>query len=286
MLTVTTLSGLRERIRGWRQSGETIAFVPTMGNLHAGHDGLVETARQQADRVVISIFVNPSQFGPGEDFDGYPRTPDEDAERLQAGGVDLLYWPEVVAMYPEDPAAMSFVEVPGLSGDLCGISRPGHFRGVATVVLKLFNQVGPDIALFGEKDFQQLLIIRRMVKDLDLPVRILGVPTIREASGLALSSRNAYLSAAERSQAALLYAELLRVAEALSRGRCDAAALAAEHTAILVAAGFEVDYLAVRRQQDLQPPGPRDTQLVILVAARLGRARLIDNLKVSLASSP
>ena len=189
-------------------------------------------------------------------------------------------------MYPEDPAAMSFVEVPGLSGDLCGAFRPGHFRGVATVVLKLLNQVQPDIALFGEKDYQQLLIIRRMVRDLYLPVRVLGVPTLREVNGLAMSSRNAYLSTAERSRAALLHAELIRAAEALSRGRRKVADLAEEHTATLVAAGFKVDYFAVRRQQDLQPPAPMDTQLVILVAARLGRTRLIDNLMVSLEGSP
>lgn len=286
MQTVTTIADLRERLHRWRVAGETIAFVPTMGNLHAGHVRLVETARQHADRVVVSIFVNPSQFGPGEDFAAYPRTPDEDAARLREGGADLLYRPEVAAMYPEDPAAMSFVEVPGLSGDLCGTFRPGHFRGVATVVLKLFNQVQPDIALFGEKDYQQLTIIRRMVRDLDLPVRILGVPTVREDSGLAMSSRNAYLSAAERSRAALLHAELVRAAAGLRRRQRDVPAIAAEHAATLAAAGFLVDYFAIRRQQDLAPPTPEDTELVILAAARLGRARLIDNLMVSLARPP
>lgn len=260
-----------------------MAFVPTMGNLHAGHIRLVEEARRQADRVVVSIFVNPSQFGPGEDFAAYPRTPDEDAGRLRDAGADLLYLPEAAAIYPLDPAVMSYVEVPGLSGDLCGKFRPGHFRGVATVVLKLLNQVRPDSAVFGEKDYQQLMVIRRMVSDLDLPVSILGVPTVREADGLAMSSRNAYLSAAERMKAALLYTELERAGGELRQGRRDFVPMATEHAAALDSAGFQVDYFAIRRQQDLRQPDVHDRQLVILVAARLGRARLIDNLKVALA---
>jgi len=283
MLTVNSIAGLREQIHVWRLSGDTIAFVPTMGNLHAGHVHLVKEARRQADRVVVSIFVNPLQFGPGEDFAAYPRTRDEDAGRLRAAGADLLFMPEASAMYPLDATAMSVVEVPGLSDDLCGRFRPGHFRGVATVVLKLFNQVQPDMAVFGEKDYQQLVIIRRMVNDLDLPVRILSVPTVRETNGLAMSSRNAYLTGAERVKAALLHAELELALKALSQGRRDFSTMEIEHAAALESAGFQVDYFAIRRQQDLRQPDIHDRQLVILVAARLGRARLIDNLKVSLA---
>jgi pantoate--beta-alanine ligase len=283
MLTVNSIVGLREQIHVWRLSGDTIAFVPTMGNLHAGHVHLVKEARRQADRVVVSIFVNPLQFGPGEDFAAYPRTRDEDAGRLRAAGADLLFMPEASAMYPLDATAMSVVEVPGLSDDLCGRFRPGHFRGVATVVLKLFNQVQPDMAVFGEKDYQQLVIIRRMVNDLDLPVRILSVPTVRETNGLAMSSRNAYLTEAERVKAALLHAELELALKALSQGRRDFSTMEIEHAAALESAGFQVDYFAIRRQQDLRQPDIHDRQLVILVAARLGRARLIDNLKVSLA---
>ncbi|MDD1651265.1 MAG: pantoate--beta-alanine ligase [Methylococcaceae bacterium] len=284
MLTVNSIAGLREQIHVWRLSGDTIAFVPTMGNLHAGHVHLVKEARRQADRVVVSIFVNPLQFGPGEDFAAYPRTRDEDAGRLRAAGADLLFMPEASAMYPLDATAMSVVEVPGLSDDLCGRFRPGHFRGVATVVLKLFNQVQPDIAVFGEKDYQQLVIIRRMVNDLDLPVRILSVPTVRETNGLAMSSRNAYLTEAERVKAALLHAELELALKELSQGRRDFSTMEIEHATALESAGFQVDYFAIRRQQDLRQPDAHELQLVILVAARLGRARLIDNLKVSLAA--
>lgn len=262
-----------------------MALVPTMGNLHAGHIRLVEEARRKADHVVASVFVNPSQFGPGEDFGAYPRTPEEDAGRLRDAGADLLYMPEAPVMYPLGPAAMTSVEVPGFSGDLCGKFRPGHFRGVATVVLKLLNQAQPDLAVFGEKDYQQLMLIRRMVNDLDLPVTILGVPTVREANGLAMSSRNAYLSAAERIKAALLYAELEHAECELRQGRRDFVTMETEHAAALGSTGFQVDYFAIRRQQDLRQPGVHDRQLVILVAARLGRARLIDNLKLALAES-
>jgi len=283
MQTITSITGLREQVHAWRRQGEAIAFVPTMGNLHDGHLRLVETARRQAGRVVVSSFVNPAQFGPGEDFAAYPRTPAEDAAQLLAAGADLLFMPAVAEMYPETSVKPCFVEVPGLSDDLCGKFRPGHFRGVATVVLKLFNQVQPDIALFGEKDYQQLVVIRRMVAELNLPVRIIGVPTVREASGLAMSSRNAYLAPGERVQAALLYAELRRVAEALHGGSRAFARLEAQHSEALTLAGFTVDYVAIRRQPDLQPPPPDAVQLVILAAARLGRARLIDNLPVTLA---
>lgn len=282
MQIVESIPDLRRAVRAWRAHGLTVAFVPTMGNLHAGHIRLVEEAKRQADRIVVSIFVNPGQFGPDEDFAAYPRTPEADAEQLRAAGTDLLFLPQTAELYPSDPGAMTFVEVPGLSEDLCGRFRPGHFRGVATVVCKLFNQVQPDVALFGEKDYQQLAVIRRMVADLDIPVRIHGVPTVREPNGLAMSSRNGYLTAAEKDQAARLYAGLSEAAEALRRGERDFARIERERSAALSAQGFQPDYFAIRRQDDLALPGPGDTRLVILVAAKLGRARLIDNIQVVL----
>lgn len=278
MRTVDTVSGLREALQQWRQQGASVALVPTMGNLHAGHLRLVEEARRHADRVVVSIFVNPAQFGPGEDFAAYPRTPETDAERLRATATDLLFMPPVAVMYPAPTATMTFVEVPGLSDDLCGRFRPGHFRGVATVVLKLFNLVQPDVAVFGEKDYQQLLVIRRMVSDLDLAVNVIGVPTVREPDGLALSSRNGYLTPAERRRAAALAAQLEAAAELIRQGRRDYAAIEHDAMETLVQLGFEPDYFAIRRLDDLALPDPADTRLILLLAARLGRARLIDNL--------
>lgn len=251
-----------------------------MGNLHAGHIRIVEEAKKQGDRVVVSSFVNPAQFGPAEDFAAYPRTPDSDAEKLRAAEADLLFLPDTDELYPRDPAAMTFVEVPILSEDLCGEFRPGHFRGVATVVCKLFNQVQPDVALFGEKDYQQLTIIRRLVADLDIPVRIQAVPTVREPNGLAMSSRNAYLTEEERAHAGLLYGSLSVAAEALNQGERDFARIERERAVSLAGFGFRVDYFAIRRQGDLGIPGPLDRQLVVLVAARLGKTRLIDNIPV------
>jgi pantoate--beta-alanine ligase len=282
MQTVEFIPDLRRTVRAWRAQGLSVAFVPTMGNLHAGHIRLVEEAKRQADRVAVSIFVNPTQFGPGEDFAAYPRTPEDDAGKLRTAGADLLFLPGTGELYPADAAAMTFVEVPGLSDDLCGRFRPGHFRGVATVVCKLFNQVQPDVALFGEKDYQQLVIIRRMVADLDIPVRIHGVPTVRESNGLAMSSRNGYLTAEERARAALLYANLSEAAEALRRSERDFARIERERAESLAASGFQPDYFAIRRQGDLAPPEPDYRRLVILAAARLGRTRLIDNLQVNL----
>lgn len=282
MLTVTSLPVLRQTVHAWRAQGLSVAFVPTMGNLHSGHLRLVEEAKRQADRVAVSIFVNPTQFGPGEDYSVYPRTPEADAEKLRGAGADLLYLPGTAELYPADPAGMAYVEVPGLSDDLCGRFRPGHFRGVATVVLKLFNQVRPDIALFGEKDYQQLTVIRRMVADLDLPVRVQGVPTVREPDGLAMSSRNGYLNPEERARAAGLHAGLAEAAGEIRAGARDFRRIEEERTEALRAAGFQPDYVAVRRQEDLAPPGPDDRRLVILAAARLGRTRLIDNLLVNL----
>lgn len=275
-----SISHLCATVRQWRRDGLTVGFVPTMGNLHAGHIQLVEEARKVADRVVVSIFVNPSQFGPTEDFERYPRTPTEDMEKLRGAAADLLFLPSVATIYPSDSTAMTFVEVPGLSDDLCGQFRPGHFRGVATVVLKLFNLVQPDVALFGEKDYQQLTIIRRMVRDLNVAVEIIGVPTVREADGLAMSSRNAYLLDAERPKARLIHASLVEAREKLAGGNSRFVDIEKEQAAFLNAEGFRTDYFAIRRLDDLSLPKPDETRLIVLVAAYLGRTRLIDNLQV------
>lgn len=281
MEIVSTIAAVRERVAGWRAAGERVAFVPTMGNLHAGHISLIELARRHGQRFVASIFVNPMQFGPNEDFNHYPRTPDRDALMLEDAGCDLMFQPDVAEIYPAGPAVATRVDVPGLSSILCGEFRPGHFEGVATVVAKLFNIVQPDVAVFGEKDFQQLTVIRRMVADLCVPVQVVGAPTMREADGLAMSSRNQYLDAAERALAPRIHAELARARDRLSSGEADAAAIEREGAAALAAAGFRVDYFSVRRAIDLQPPTAADRDLVVLAAARLGRARLIDNLRVA-----
>lgn len=266
----------------WRAGGHSVAFVPTMGNLHAGHLKLVESARQHADRVVVSIFVNPTQFGAGEDFDNYPRTPTEDANRLREAQVDLLFLPSTAVMYPV--SGRTVVDVRGyLSEDLCGAHRPGHFSGVATVVCKLLNLVRPDMAFFGEKDYQQLIVIRAMVEDLNMPVRIVGVATVREADGLAMSSRNSYLTVTERQKAPRFYRALRAGAQAILSGERGYRELERRLTDRLHQDGFMPDYVSVRRSDDLAPASERDRALVILAAARLGKARLIDNLKVRLA---
>ena len=285
METVRQIASLRACLRAWRHGGDTIALVPTMGNLHAGHLALVAEARRRVKRVVVTIFVNPLQFGPTEDFNVYPRTPAADADKLREAGVDLLFMPSAAEMYPTTPEAMTQVEVPGLSEDLCGHFRPGHFRGVTTVVLKLFNQVQPDIGVFGEKDYQQLTIIRRMVSDLDVPVEIVGVPTLREPDGLAMSSRNAYLTEEERGKAALLHARLRLAAEQLASGAGTVVQIEREHAEALTAAGFVVDYFAVREPTSLGALRAGDDRWVILAAARLGKTRLIDNLSVSRGSA-
>lgn len=282
MQTVHTIAELRARVAAWKRAGERVAFVPTMGNLHRGHLHLVERARELAPRTVASIFVNPTQFGPNEDFAGYPRTLEDDSRQLAAVGLDLLFAPRVAEMYPRPLDEMTRVTVPELSGILCGASRPIHFRGVATVVSKLFNMAQPDVALFGEKDWQQLMVIRRLVADLDFPVEIVGVPTVREADGLAMSSRNGYLTAEERAIAPTLYATLVASAERLRAGERDYARLANEAEMRLAAVGFRPDYFEVRRADDLQPPATGDADLRILAAAWLGRARLIDNLAATL----
>ncbi len=279
MMVIAELGGLRATVAAWRREGR-IAFVPTMGNLHAGHLTLVHEARKLADRVAVSIFVNPLQFGAGEDFASYPRTFERDRELLLDAGVDLLFAPTSELMYPRPAALQTRVEVPGLSDLLCGASRPGHFVGVATVVCKLFNMVQPNVALFGRKDYQQLAVIRRMTEDLDLPVRVVGVPTVREADGLAMSSRNGYLTPEERALAPALYRVLQEAAAVIQRGSRDFAAVEHRSVAALQGAGLRPDYFSVRRAADLHPAQPEDSDLVLLAAAYLGKARLIDNLEL------
>jgi len=277
--TVRTVADLRARVRYWRDQGLASAMVPTMGALHQGHITLVEAAAARAQRVVASVFVNPTQFAPGEDFARYPRQEEDDARLLAAGGCDLLFAPSVEEMYPQGFATT--ITVAGLSDCLCGIVRPGHFAGVATVVSKLLLQCLPDIALFGEKDWQQLKVIERVVRDLDIPVAIVGVPTVREEDGLAKSSRNRYLTPDERRVAPILHQALLGIADGLKRGR-PAGALCEDAAAALAAAGFApVDYVAVRDAETLAPAdGLGARPLRILAAARLGGARLIDNIGV------
>jgi pantoate--beta-alanine ligase len=272
------LSALRDRLNFIRSSGGTIALVPTMGALHDGHMTLVKVARQQADHVVVSIFVNPRQFGPSEDFSAYPRTVDADASLLVAGGVDMLWIPGVEDVYP--PGYATNISVAGLGDGLCGAARPGHFDGVATVVTKLFNQVRPDMALFGEKDWQQLAIIRRVALDLDLGVDVIGVPTVRDKDGLALSSRNAYLTKAERKAAVAFPNALKNAVSSIEQGGDVAKALAEVH-AELVTAGFNApDYVTLAGADDLVPMTVLDRPARLLAAARLGGARLIDNMPI------
>ncbi|AHK78418.1 pantoate--beta-alanine ligase [Ectothiorhodospira haloalkaliphila] len=272
------VTSLRQVRNGWRDARESVALVPTMGNLHAGHLALVRQARHQADRVVVSIFVNPLQFDRPEDLAAYPRTLAEDCELLAQEGVDLVFAPGDEELYRRPRSEITRVEVAGLSDLLEGAHRPGHFAGVATVVCKLFNLVQPDLAIFGEKDFQQLMLIRRMVDDLDIPVEVLSGATVREPDGLALSSRNAYLDAAQRERAPGLYQVLCELAGQVTSGARDYDLLEAKAMKGLEIRGFEPDYVAVRRSADLLPPGAQDSQLVVLAAAWLGRARLIDNL--------
>jgi pantoate--beta-alanine ligase len=279
MQTITRIADMRALVRDWRFSREGIAFVPTMGNLHAGHASLIGAAHLHGRRVVASVFVNPLQFGPNEDYAAYPRTPDEDAALLEAQGVDVLFLPTVGEMYPQGVAGSTIVDVPDLSGILCGAVRPGHFQGVATVVVKLLNLVQPDVGIFGEKDYQQLTIIRRSIEDLCLPVRIVGAPTVRADDGLALSSRNRYLDPQERAIAPQVYRSLDRARRRLESGDTDLAAIEREGLAALVAAGFRPDYFEVRMAGTLAKPHGQNVDVVVLTAARLGRARLIDNVQ-------
>jgi len=282
MLVCTDIASLRGAIRQWRQRGEIIAFVPTMGNLHQGHLTLVNEAKQRADRVVVSIFVNPMQFDRAEDLQAYPRTLEQDSDKLCQAGVDLLFTPSEQLLYPEGVQQHTYVEVPGLSQRLEGALRPGHFRGVSTVVTKLFNLVQPDIACFGQKDYQQLALIRKMVYDLALPIEIIGVPTVREPDGLAMSSRNGYLTAEERAIAPALARAMNRLAEQLPDALERLPQLSAELTHELDTQGFRTDAIDIVDADTLLPLDSSSRRAVILLAAYLGKARLIDNQVVEL----
>jgi|HubBroStandDraft_6_1064221.scaffolds.fasta_scaffold15664_6 pantoate--beta-alanine ligase len=279
METVATIEAVRAHIRDWRRSRLHIAFVPTMGNLHAGHMSLLTAAHDRGDRVVASIFVNPLQFGPSEDYTAYPRTLEDDQKLLEQAGCDLLFAPSVAEMYPTGGDQRTLVTVRGLSNILDGEFRPGHFEGVATVVTKLFGIVAPDVAVFGEKDYQQLLVVRHMTIDLALPVEIIGAPTVRAEDGLALSSRNRYLNEKERARAPAIYQALRQTTHALSTGASDYGLLEQRGGKEIERAGMKLDYFSIRNAQDLAPPTPESKEFVVLVAARLGRARLIDNMR-------
>lgn len=282
MQRITEIASLRAQVAHWRQQQQRIALVPTMGNLHSGHLALMQLAQQQADKVVASIFVNPLQFGPNEDYAAYPRTLDADQAQLQQQGVHALFCPSVTTMYPQDLAQQTQITVPRL-GDLhCGASRPGHFTGVATIVNKLFNLVQPDIAVFGEKDFQQLAVIRHMTQDLCLPIEIIGAPTQRAADGLALSSRNQYLTPEQRTLAPELYACLTKCREKLRSGDKNYLELQQEARDHLNSTGFNCDYFVICDYASLQPANAETSQWVVLAAAWLGKARLIDNISVIL----
>lgn len=280
MHTVHHVTDLRQQVRQWRQGNLRIGFVPTMGNLHAGHISLVTEARHHADKVVASVFVNPTQFGPNEDFDAYPRTLAADQAQLAEAGCDVLFAPPVEEMYPQ--RNRTWVEVEELGDSLCGRSRPGHFRGVSTVVCKLFNIVQPDIACFGEKDFQQLAIIRRMVDDLLLPIDVIGVATAREPDGLALSSRNSLLTPAERQQASAIYATLCATRDAILVGQRDYPLLIDQACTRLQQAGLRIDYFDIRAADSLVTADRQDRQLLIAAAVKMGQTRLIDNVTVSI----
>jgi pantoate--beta-alanine ligase len=272
---------LREQLAEWRHAGEHVAIVPTMGNLHAGHISLVNVARQHAERIVVTVFVNPTQFGEGEDFELYPRTFDKDTRKLKTVPADVLFAPDVDTVYPFGLDNATRITVPGLTEHLCGSFRPGHFDGVTTVVARLFALVRPDVAVFGQKDYQQQLVIRRMVEDLNLPVRIETAPTIREDDGLAMSSRNAYLNEDERARAPVLFKVLAGIEAELRNGARNFEELEARAQRELEDAGFTPEYVAVRRAADLNPPEQTGHEFVVLTAAKLGAARLIDNVVVT-----
>lgn len=278
MLQLTELEALRACTGEWKRAGLRIAFVPTMGNLHAGHHSLVKLAREHADRVVASVFVNPTQFGPNEDFARYPRTPEADVAGLEASGCNALWLPSVETMYPYGADNAVRMRVPGVTDTLEGAHRPGHFDGVATVVARLFNQVQPDVAVFGRKDYQQLAVIRYMVRDLAFPIELIAAETMREADGLAMSSRNQYLSAEERPVAAQIRRTLLAMRDGIGsrRSRADVERDAASQ---LRDAGFAVDYAVVRTPEFGEPEAASDGPFVALIAAKLGKTRLIDNLE-------
>jgi pantoate--beta-alanine ligase len=283
MQQVSSLEQLRQQVKQWRQQGLIIGFVPTMGNLHAGHLSLVEKAKQHADKVIVSIFVNPLQFNEQSDLDAYPRTQDKDTAQLAEKACDIVFMPETMTVYPEGMAKQSKITVPEIGDRLCGAHRPGHFDGVATVVTKLFNMVMPDIAVFGEKDYQQLLLIKKLVHDLNMPIKIIGAQTHREQGGLAMSSRNQYLSTTERTSATEIYQTLLDIKQSLENGRNDFTTLCEQAKQAMEQKGFDVDYIEICRETDLKPAQSSDKALRILIAAQLGPARLIDNLPYHLA---
>ncbi len=282
MQTVSTLPALRKQVKAWRQQNIQLAFVPTMGNLHQGHLSLVRKARELAERVIVSIFVNPLQFDDKADLSAYPRTLDADIKQLSTVECDLVFMPSANIMYPDGMDKQTIITVPGMDDKLCGRARPGHFDGVATVVAKLFNMVQPDLAVFGEKDYQQLLLIKKMVADLNMPINVMGLPTCREESGLAMSSRNQYLTPQQRQQAASLYQILNEIKDKLQSGNRNYIQL--ENYAIdkLETLGFDVDYVEVRKAENLEVASASDKALRILSAARLGKARLIDNIACDL----
>ena len=271
---------MRAHVSRWQRSGERVAFVPTMGNLHAGHVSLIDLARRHGQRFVASIFVNPMQFGPNEDFAHYPRTPDADQKMLAAAGCDLMFMPDVAEIYPTGAADSTRIEIAHLSRILEGEYRPGHFEGVTTVVAKLFNIVEPQVAVFGEKDFQQLTVIRQMVADLCLPIEIVSAPTVRERDGLAMSSRNQYLTPAERQLAPRIFAALERARQRLLARDPDLEDIEREGIEALAAAGLRTDYFSIRDARNLSQPRESASDLVVLTAVRMGRARLIDNVQV------
>lgn len=280
MIETQTKEELREHLKDWRRAGDHIAIVPTMGNLHDGHLKLVEIAREHAERVVVTIFVNPTQFGEGEDFEDYPRTMERDRRRLKRARADLLFAPTVDVIYPFGIDTAASVTVPVLTTDFCGESRPGHFDGVTGVVSRLFSLVQPDVAVFGQKDYQQLLVIKRLVEDMSIPLKIVAAPTEREDDGLAMSSRNQYLTEEERAAAPELFRALTVIATGLESGNEDYAELEAQAIESLKQAGFDPEYVSIRRAQNLEPPDRDSDELVVIAAARLGDARLIDNVLV------
>ncbi len=278
MQTVQDAPALRAAIRGWRSKGQTVGFVPTMGNLHAGHQSLIKLARARTERVIASVFVNPTQFGPNEDFERYPRTLLQDQAALADQDCDLLFAPDVGTLYPFGAEHSVSLHVPQITDVLEGAHRPGHFDGMATVVCKLFNLVQPDVAVFGQKDFQQLKVVERMVRDLSLPVKVMAAPTFRADDGLALSSRNQYLSTDERARAVLIHDTLVKMRELFLQGHAWRA-LEQVATSRLIRAGFVPDYAVIRRVDDLAEPAEDQREgLIALIAARLGTTRLIDNL--------
>jgi pantoate--beta-alanine ligase len=282
MIVVHTKQELEEQLTEWRRQDEHVALVPTMGNLHSGHVSLVDLAREHAERVVVSIFVNPTQFGEDEDFDEYPRTLERDTRRLKKPAADLIFAPDVDTMYPFGLKDATTISVPRITENFCGASRPGHFDGVTSVVARLFALVQPDVAIFGQKDYQQQLVIRHMSQDLNLPISIITAETVREDDGLAMSSRNQYLSDEERKRASVLYEVISEAGHKMQAGRRDYEALENESIEKLTDAGFTLDYFSIRRAQNLEIPDRDCDEIVVLAAAHLGKARLIDNTVVTI----